>query len=72
MHFTNYINLEIIYLRILNLIFGLLSIFFLSKIIKLYQVKINYYMLGAVLILSQIALQFVVLIHIILQLFLRA
>lgn len=72
MHFTNYINLEIIYLRILNLIFGLLSIFFLSKIIKLYQVKINYYMFGAVLILSQIALQFVVLIHIILQLFLRA
>ncbi|MCM0599450.1 glycosyltransferase family protein [Periweissella fabalis] len=55
-HFTNYINLEIIYLRLWNVAFGILSIFFLSKIIKLYQKQINYYMLSAFIILSQIVM----------------
>lgn len=55
-HFTTYINLEIVYLRICNFIFGLVSIFFLSKIIKLYQKGVNYYMLSAFIILSQITI----------------
>lgn len=55
-HFTAYNNLEIVYLRVWNFIFGLISIFFLSKIIKLYQKGVNYYMLSAFIILSQITI----------------